>query len=146
MCVYCLGLLAKGIASVISDPTFRIESEPASYCLKLAYHLSSWIPERQDITIPFERELIVLLLSCMQQTTSKGCKTTREKMWRAYHTLRTSQKYTLKWKEFLGHSGSSMSSIFCQHVGHYMFKELIKIHHPVSRVTSKAKAFEPTYE
>ena len=27
-----------------------------------------------------------------------------------------------------------------------MFKELIKIHHPVSRVSSKNKAFEPTYE
>ena len=148
MCVYCLGLLAKGIAGVIRDPTFRIETEPASSCLQMAHHLSSWVSEHQDIALQFEKELVALLLSCMPQIspTSKGCKTSREKMWRAYHTLRTSDKYVLKWKEFLAYSGSSMSSIFCQHVGHYIFKELIKMCHPVSRISSQKKAFVPTYE
>ena len=57
MCVYYLGLPEKGIASGISDPTFRIETEMARYCLKLEHRLSSWIPEHQDIALQFEKEL-----------------------------------------------------------------------------------------
>ena len=115
MCVYCLGLLAKRIASVTSGPTFRIENGPARYCLKLAYRLSFWISEHQDIALPVEKELVVLLLSWVQQIslTSEGCKTTRE-IWRAYHTLRTSGKYVVKRKEFLGHSGSSITGTYAR--------------------------------
>ena len=72
----------KGKAFVISDPTFRIKTGLAKYCLKLAHYLSSWISEHQDIALPLEKELVVLLLSCVMQIslTSEACKTTRE-MW-----------------------------------------------------------------
>ena len=53
MSVYCLGLLAKGVAFFITDSTFKIETELARYCLKLAHHLSSWTSEQQDIVLPF---------------------------------------------------------------------------------------------
>ena len=67
MCIYSLGLLAMEIAAVIRDPTLnRMETEPASFCLKLAHHLSSRISEHQDIALQVGKELFVLLLSCRQ--------------------------------------------------------------------------------
>ena len=53
----------------------------------------------------------VKLLAADYSLTSEGCKTTRA-MWRAYHTLRTSDKYVVKSKEFLGHSGSSITRTY----------------------------------
>ena len=44
--------------------------------------------------------------------TSKGCKTTKEKLWRTYQTLRTSDMYVFKRKEFLGHSGSGITGTY----------------------------------
>ena len=53
-------------------------------------------------------------------------------MWSAYHELRTSDQYTSEWNTFLQQSGNSdQSPIFCQYVGHFIFKKLILVHHPV---------------
>ena len=60
-------------------------------------------------------------------------------MWTAYHQLRSSDPYTTDWKAFLYESiKAEMSPIFCQYVGHYVFKELIKLHHPLDPLPAVA--------
>ena len=67
-------------------------------------------------------------------------------MWSAYHTLRVSQEYKTAWSSFLAQSGCSVFPLFHQHVGHYIFKELIKRHHTTETTQHKATPFDPTYE
>ena len=66
-------------------------------------------------------------------------------MWSAYHTLRVSEEYKSAWNSLLAPSGCSVLPLFCQHVGHYIFKELVKRHHPTTSKTRET-SFDPTYE
>ena len=54
-------------------------------------------------------------------------------MWSAYHELRTSKQYVTDWKTFLQQArNAELSPIFWQYVGHFIFKKLIQIHHPLA--------------
>lgn len=135
-----------GVSSVLEDPTFEIPSGPAASSRKLAEYLTSWIPKHRDIAATFEAKMVSLLTSCMNRQ-HRTQKVQREKMWSAYHSLRVSEKYLSEWNTFFSESGSSMSHIFCQHVGHHMFKTLIKKHNPIPETASpKERSFNPTYE
>ncbi len=47
-------------------------------------------------------------------------------MWSSYHTLHTSERYLTEWRLFLQKCGiSEVSLMFCQYVGHHVFKQLI---------------------
>ena len=63
-------------------------------------------------------------------------------MWTAYHQLRSSDTYVTDWQAFLYESiKADMSPIFCQYVGHYVFKQLLKLYHPLDPLS--AVAVEP---
>ena len=63
-------------------------------------------------------------------------------MWTKYHEVRSSDTYATDWRIFLQESIiAERSPIFCQYVGHYVFKELIKLHHPIE--PSSTVAIEP---
>ena len=58
-------------------------------------------------------------------------------MWTAYHKVRSSD--TCDRLENLQESIKvEMSPIFCQYTGHYVFKELIKLHHPIEPLSTVA--------
>ena len=76
-------LLVNTITLMLDDPTFSIQSAPAVRNRKLTQHLVKWMPDHKDIATKFEKELIKLLSMCITQHTK--AKTTREKMWTAYH-------------------------------------------------------------
>ena len=55
-------------------------------------------------------------------------------MWRAYHTLHTSDSYITDWETFLQSAGITKGSVmFYQCIGDHIFKELIRLHFPLSK-------------
>ena len=125
------GLFAKGVNALLDDDSFRIPSSPASHVRKTAECVSKWIPNHQDEVSSFEKKLTASLSSCMQVRQSSQ-KIRRERMWSLYHSLRTSDAYLAEWRTFLQKSGNSeVSPIFYQYIGHHVFKQLIKLHHPL---------------
>ncbi len=70
----------------------------------------------------FENELVASLSKCFDTKKAK-IKASREAMWSAYHTLRTSEPYFHEWHCFLQQAGSTeLSTAFIQFV---VFKNLI---------------------
>ena len=69
-------------------------------------------------------------------------------MWTSYHALRTSITYRSDWQTFLKSSVSvsKVSPIFCQYIGNFVFKELIRLHHPIAESTESNSIQHLTYE
>ena len=62
-------------------------------------------------------------------------------MWTSYHSVRTSESYLSDWQAFLQKSDNVfVSSIFCQYIGDYVFKQLIKLHYPLDESSEGAVA------
>ena len=52
--------------------------------------------------------------------------------------LTPSDDYLSEWRTFLGECGvSQMSVIFCQYIGHHIFKQMIKLHYPLESMYIK---------
>ena len=65
------------------------------------------------------------LLSPSIQPKVKSLNAQREKMWTGYHALITSKNYRALWESLFKQLGVTVSPIFCQYVGHHIFKLLI---------------------
>ena len=70
-------------------------------------------------------------MGCLQEKPSSH-RASRGKMWSSYHTLRSTEEYKIEWSTFLRDSGSAATPIFCQHVGHYVFKKIIEANHSIA--------------
>lgn len=126
---------------MLEDDSFSLGSKPAITAHKIATDLSVWLTNYPAKASAFETKLVTVLCTCMQSR-ARSQKVRRERMWTAYHQLRSSDPYATDWKAFLYESiKAEMSPIFCQYVGHYVFKELIKLHHPLDPLP--AVAVEP---
>lgn len=81
----------------------------------------------------FGTEIVAMLNDCIQHKICKKAKKNREKMWNAYHTLRVSGSYLALWKKLAEEVGITgiTTPVFYQYVGHQIFKELIKLRHPL---------------
>jgi len=118
------------VDKVLKDESFHLLSSCATATISAARVVSAWIKENNN---KFEKDLVSSLTNCLEQPKVKSA-TNREKMWRAYHQLRTSGGYIEKWEEFLQAAGvTGKCNIFFQTTGDYMFKELIKVHHPLNK-------------
>ena len=115
---------------MLADGSFKVQSSPASSARKIADSICKWIPDHLDEAARFEAKLSTTLTYAFRAQRSH--KARRERMWSSYHSLRTSDNYLEDWRTFLYDSISAeMSPLFCQYVGHYMFKQLIKLHNPL---------------
>ena len=126
-------LLHKGVAAVIENDLFSLETLPAAATLKVATDLNKWMiqPHNYPQVELFATQLTAALKSCLPAPRLSQ-QVRREKLWGAYHQLRTSEKYIRDWKEFLHKTvGQSSCAIFVQHVGDCMLKDLIERHFEV---------------
>ena len=137
-CSSTCGLLEKGVNALLADDYFSIPSAPASHARKVADSMSKWIPHHHDEVASFEKKLTTSLSSCIRYSTGK--KKPREQMWSLYHQMRTMKPYHAEWLAFLKKTGSNLeiSHIFCQYVGHHVFKQLIKLSHPLDECTESS--------
>ncbi len=117
------GLLVEGVSALLADGSFKLLSTPAMRALKAGECVFKSIQEHPGIR--FEERLKTSLTSCLQSQSSSQ-RVRREKMWSSYHTLCTSERYLTEWRLFLQKCGiSEVSPMFCQYVGHHVFKQLI---------------------
>lgn len=131
---------------MLDDNSFSIQSSPATSARLIAESMEKWIQDHLDETADFETSITTAFLSTFLDKHS-SLKRRREQMWSSYHELRTSGSYIGKWRTFLKQSiHSEMSPIFCQYVGHYIFKQLIKLHNPISVPAQTARCSALTYE
>ena len=59
-------------------------------------------------------------------------------MWGKYHNLRISSSYIEMWEKIVKEAGvSDPTPTFYQHTGHTVFKEVVKIRHPLNTSSSQ---------
>ena len=75
----------------------------------------------------------------------KTAKKRIEKMWGKYHNLRISSSYIEMWEKIVKEAGvSDPTPTFYQHTGHTVFKEVVKIRHPLNTSSSQMAPQPPT--
>ena len=140
--------MKDGVESILKDESFTVPSQTARNVINIAKDMKKWIeqPENNAEITRFEENLMKSIESCF---TYKGKipKKQREKMWSAYHTLRTSTNYLSLWKKFCKTVGTEASPIFCQYIGDHVLKEQAKLKYPISDTSRiETEEAELTYE
>ena len=126
-CTDHLSMFSRGFQWLLEDQGFRIKSPANEHALSTASALSLCYSDtaNHDNLADFVRVLVVRLTSCFTRRYT-SLRLRREKMWEAYHQLRTAQMFKVSWATFLLHSiGHTAHPAFYQYVTHTIFKELI---------------------
>lgn len=93
------------IAAVVSDESFNIPSPSASAAIRTASALSEFLKKEEAIAQRFASELYKVIIGCLppykHSTRRRKSGVQREKMWRAYHGMRTSDLYNKLWKDII---------------------------------------------
>eukprot|EP00731_Ephydatia_muelleri_P024203 Em0016g474a len=119
-------ILMKALLYVVKEDAHRVSFFQEQSPKQIAQGLAEWIHEHPDSASAFEKAVVESFLNCIPSSSSPYKKKTRSQMWSKYHTLRTSIAYVEVWKLFLHTSQVSYNPIFCQCVGHFIFKDLVK--------------------
>ncbi|KAL5489473.1 hypothetical protein EMCRGX_G018567 [Ephydatia muelleri] len=119
-------ILMKALLYVVKEDAHRVSFFQEQSPKQIAQGLAEWIHEHPDSASAFEKAVVESFLNCIPSSSSPYKKKTRSQMWSKYHTLRTSIAYVEDWKLFLHTSQVSYNPIFCQCVGHFIFKDLVK--------------------
>ena len=119
--------------SVTTDESFSVPSPANKKCSETALALIGWYdcPHNHANLSKFSLGLCVQLHACFSRRHT-SLRLRKEKMWRAYHHLRTSASFCKDWEMFLHNSVSHRAHpAFFQHVSHHIFKELMKTEFPL---------------
>ncbi len=88
----------------------------------------------------FVDELMAQLEKCFQHLTSRS-QAQREKMWAAYHQMRTASTFKSAWVRFLAASTTEAASpILYHHITEINFKQLVVKHFPIGNTSACADA------
>ena len=132
------GLLKEAVDTYLADERFRLPTDIGPVVINTASALCSWM---EDTTNEEEITAFSACLSCKM----RGCfsynssgKLKKDNMWGLYHQMRTSEEFIKEWIKFLAESTGiqHLTPIFYQFMTDNIFKQLIKIDHPIQAVTS----------
>ena len=103
MSVLCQGeekcsLLAEACKILLADDAFKIPSPVAEQALWNAKALLEWVDRHQESAIIFEKKVTSSLQGCIDKASSKTGKFHSDRIWTAYHSLRTSDVYVCDWE------------------------------------------------
>ena len=94
-----LCLFTSGVLSVTTDESFSVPSPANKKALETASSLVHWsdCPENYEHLLMFSRILCIRLRACFcRKYTSLRLR--KERMWQAYHRLRTAVSFCTNWK------------------------------------------------
>eukprot|EP00731_Ephydatia_muelleri_P014924 Em0008g644a len=96
------GTLLEIVESLLKKDTFNLSSPVADVCKKAAHRLHDWlkVEENKAVAEEFYSALHIqfeVVADCLN--TSKKISAGREKMWTAFHKLRTSADFRSKWED-----------------------------------------------
>eukprot|EP00731_Ephydatia_muelleri_P004333 Em0002g509a len=100
------GTLLEIVESLLKKDTFNLSSPVADACKKAAHRLHDWlkVEENKAVAEEFYSALHIqfeVVANCLN--TSKTISAGREKMWTAFHKLRTSADFRSKWEGLFKH-------------------------------------------
>ena len=117
----------------MKDHSFKIGTPIADFVVKTASALSTWITSNGDSARIFEQKLVDKLQECVDKALLANGKMCSDRIWTAYHTLRTSDVYICNWQCIIEKSGLTEGSAICfQCISDLVLKRLIKTTYPVS--------------
>ena len=128
-----VSFFTTAMRSVITDDSFSVPSPANKKAVETASALILWsdCPDNSKHLCVFSRILSVRLRACFSKKHT-SLRLRKEKMWRAYHRLRTAVSFRNDWKVFLHDSISQQACpAFYQHVTSIVFKELMKAEFPL---------------
>ena len=121
---------------MITDETFQVELEYTCAAVKTSQALQEWWLEfenREHLSW-FAHILIVRLQTCFCCKHSTNVALKKQKMWRSFQTIRTSDTFVKDWKVIILQSVNLKAfPAFYQFVTDYIFTELIKLEFSIQR-------------
>lgn len=120
------------IRNVLEDSSFEIKSQVAAEARKVAVDLLTWCSNDANVdkcyafTTTLLKDLNQPILSCKKQFFN------REKLWRKYFLLRSSEKFITQWVTFLKLADLSPTPILYQHLTDILFRKLLHNHCMIS--------------
>ena len=130
VCLFvCAELLQKAVESVLADESFKLPSPIAADALSTAQKLAASFGTNQQLISKFAEKLVRTLMPTFESKAS-SCKVRREKMWRKYHSIRTSE-YKALWEQLQKTINSVASPTFYQYATDVIFRELIQEQFPL---------------
>ena len=137
----CLGsaeIFMTAVQAVQKDEVFQVESEYTSAALKTSLSLQEWRKQSAANHMKlssFAHILIVRLRACFP-CNHTSLQLRKERMWGAYHRLRTADTFVSDWRLFITNSiGLKAFPSFYQFVTQHIFKELMKEAYPVVEIS-----------
>ena len=128
----------NGIRSVMTDEGFKIGSSKAKVAVESANCLIQWAakPENEECFCKFSELLVKKLekcLTCAVTTSSLTNQKRRERMWKSFHEVSSSEDFRKHWETFLsGSTSTAPCPIFYQYVTDSIFNIMLKEVFPIS--------------
>ena len=119
---------------MIDDSDFKVNSVVAVTALETANKMKSWASrdENKDEVQQFSQKLVTELEKLFVGTvTTSSSVIKRDKLWKSYFLLRSSEQFVELWHSFLELAAQPKSALFYQHITDIIFKSLIKQHYQV---------------
>ena len=140
-------LLTEACNILLADDAFKVPSSIAEQVLDNAKALLAWVEQHQESATIFEKKVSSSLQECIDKAYSKNRKFHTDRIWTAYHSLRTSDTYVSNWECIMLKAGVSDPSVISyQYMGDYILKEMIKTTYPTTAKETPCSTVELTYK
>ena len=128
-----MALLREALRGLLHDGIPQSSSHLVTTSRKAAEELLDWTAAEAngDRSESFSSEVVQLLDKAFPPTQLGRMQAAREKMWGAYHAIRTSQEFKCLWKTFLKESRVQATPIFYQSLTDRLFQKRIELHFPI---------------
>ena len=139
--------LGEACKVLLADDAFSIPSPVAAHVLENAKALLEWIEQHKESAKIFEMKVESSLQECVDKAVTTTGKLHSDRIWTAYHSLRTSDVYVCDWECILLKAGvSKPSAISYQYIGDYILKTMIKTTYPTTAREAALSTTKLSYE
>ena len=138
--------MLKAIEELLSDENVHIPLEPAATAFRQGTCVFQWASEASNFET-FEAAISSALQTCLPEGTSniRSFQTERVDLWRAYHSVRTSEAFIALWRELIGSEPAEPT--FFQNVTDRVFEAMVVTAFPLKESASSSSDTQNiTYE
>ena len=127
-----MAMLEESVRELLHDGIPRSSGPIATASRQLAEELLEWISTdcNKDSAETFTSEVVKALDGAFPE--QRLSQVSREKMWGAYHCIRTSPSFACLWREFLQQAKIQVLPIFYQSLTDTLFQKRIEVYFPIS--------------
>ena len=128
--------MLSAIQHVLDDTGFQTKSSIATRTREIAVQLKEWAAKDDNVMFEYFSGGLISDLNKLFVGTVKSARSiiNRDKLWKNFFSLRTTESFKKKWQDFLDTSLSPQACIplFYQHITDILFKLLVKSHYQIS--------------